>query len=410
MVSIASCRRFPLQVLAVGLWSALLSGCAGNLLAPSGRQAGAAIEEVLYYPTAGSWQRREPSALELDPVLLQSAVDFALAHEADTPEDLRGFLESRFGDLPHQEIVGPMKPRGPMAGMILRHGYIAAEWGDTRRVDMTFSVTKSFLATIAGLAVDSGRIASTDDRLSRYVDDPGYLSDHNAAITWRMMLQQTSEWEGTLWDKPDTADRREGHDRRLRPPGTFWEYNDVRVNRTALSLLWVWRESLADVLEREVMTPIGASGTWTWHGYSNSWVDIEGRRVQSVSGGGHWGGGLWISTRDLARFGYLHLRRGRWGSRQLLSERWLEAMLTPCPLKPEYGYMWWLNTDGLLWPSVPETSFAALGGGDNTVWIDPGSDIVVVVRWIRREAHDGFLSRVLASVRAPDHASRADIP
>jgi CubicO group peptidase (beta-lactamase class C family) len=381
---------------------AMLCGCAGEG-APQ-PTPGSAVEAGVehYFPAPGQqWVHKSPAEVGMDADLLAEAVEFVRANEAETPADLRGFLESRFGDLPNQEILGPLKERGPMAGMILRHGYVVAEWGDIDRVDVTFSVTKSFLATVAGLAIDRGLIESVHDPVADYVDDDGYQSEHNRSITWHMMLQQTNEWEGTLWDKPDTADRREGRDRQLQAPGTFWEYNDVRVNRTALSLLWAWREPLPEVLAREVMGPIGASDTWIWNGYSNSWVDLDGRRVQSVSGGGHWGGGLWISVRDLARFGYLHLRRGQWDGRRILSEDWLDAMLTPCPSKPEYGYMWWLNTHGLLWPSVPMTSFAALGGGDNTVWIDPGSDLVVVVRWIDRPAHDEFLSRVVAAIREP---------
>jgi len=360
---------------------------------------GPMIARDAYFPLAGDgWAKRDPMLVGMKPRRLRKAVEFALANEAETPTDLRGFLEGRFGDLPHQEIVGPMTDRGPMAGMVLRYGYIVAEWGDTRRVDMTFSVTKSFLATTAGLALDRGLIRDVHDRVAGYVDDPGYTSAHNAPITWHMMLRQTNEWEGTLWDKPDTADRREGADRDLQAPGTFWEYNDVRVNRTALSLLRVWREALPAVLEREVMTPIGASSTWQWHGYRNSWVDIDGQRAQSVSGGGHWGGGMWISTRDLARFGYLHLRQGRWGDRQILSEDWVEQIHQPEPLNPSYGYMWWLNTDSIQWPSLPEGSYAALGGGDNVVWIDPATDLVVVVRWIARPAVDEFLKRVRRSI------------
>jgi CubicO group peptidase (beta-lactamase class C family) len=349
-------------------------------------------------PEGEEWVARDAEVLGMDAERLREAVEFAMANEAETPTDLRGCLEGRFGDLAHQEILGPMKDRGPMAGMVLRHGYIVAEWGDTQRVDMTFSVTKSFLATVAGLALDRGLIGDVQDRVADSVDDPGYTSPHNAPITWHMMLRQTNEWEGTLWGKPDTADRREGIDRELQAPGTFWEYNDVRVNRTALSLLWVWREALPEVLARELMGPIGASSTWQWHGYENSWVEVDGKPVQSVSGGGHWGGGMWISTRDLARFGYLHLRQGKWQGRQLLSQDWVERIREPEPLNPSYGYMWWLNTGSLQWPSLPEGSFGALGGGDNTVWIDPVTDLVVVVRWIARPAQEEFLRRVRDSV------------
>jgi CubicO group peptidase (beta-lactamase class C family) len=386
-----SFRRYRIALLAVGF---LAAACMENdVVAPEDLD----LEEItVYYPTRGaSWEVRTPRASGWNEDDLTAAVDFAIANEADTPTDLTEYLESRFGDLPDQEILGPIRNRGPMSGMIVHRGYVVAEWGDTERADVAFSVTKSFLATTVGLALDRGLIASVDDRVAATVDDGGYDAPQNAAITWRHSLQQTSEWTGTLWDKPDTADRREGIDRELQPSGTFWEYNDVRVNRTALSATRVWGESLSDVVDREIMSKIGASRSWRWHGYRNSTVEIAEQEVDVVVGGGHWGGGLWISTRDLARFGLLWLRQGKWREEQLLSEEFVEQALTPSDLNPTYGFMWWLNTEAELWPAAPAESFAARGGGDNLLWIDPTRDIVVVVRWIQRGTEDEFLRRVI---------------
>ncbi len=351
-----------------------------------------------YFPGRGpNWQEKTARDLGWDETALAEAVQYAITNESDIPTDLRGYLESRFDGLPDQEILGPLKERGKASGMILHRGYIVAEWGDTSRTDVTFSVTKSFLATTIGLALDRGLIRSVDDLVAEYVDDGGYRSAHNAAITWRHTLQQTSEWEGTLWDKPDTADRREGRDRTLQAPGMFWEYNDVRVNRAALSAARVWGEALPDVLDREVMTPIGASRSWRWHGYRNSTVEIADQEVESVAGGGHWGGGMWINTRDMARLGLLYLRGGMWREDQILSAEFIDGARTPSELNPTYGFMWWLNTDGALWPSAPHESFAARGGGDNMIWIDPSHELVVVVRWIQRGTQDGLLQRILAA-------------
>ncbi|MGH7700678.1 MAG: serine hydrolase domain-containing protein [Gemmatimonadales bacterium] len=363
-------------------------------LAPALSQAPAT-----YFPPPGeAWEHRSPAAVDLDSAALVHAVAYAVTHETSAPRELDRMLAERFRG-PWDEIVGPVKPRGDPSGLVLRQGYIVAEWGDTRRVDMTFSVTKSFVATAAGLAFDRGLIRDLRHRVADYVTDGGFDSPHNAKITWHHLLQQTSEWEGRLFGKPDSADRRRGVERALREPGTFWEYNDVRVNRAALALLQVWRRGLPDVVREHVMDPIGASDTWEWHGYRNSRVEVDGRAIESVSGGGHWGGGLWISARDLARFGYLHLRRGRWGDRQLLSERWIDRALSPSEQHPVYGYMWWLNTDRGMWPSAPARSFAALGAGTNVVWVDPDHDLVVVLRWIEGRAVDETLRRVLAAVR-----------
>ena len=257
--------------------------------------------------------------------------------------------------------------------MIVRGGEVIAEWGEADHVDMSFSIAKSYLAVLAGVAIGRGLIRSVEDRVGDYALDDAFASAQNRDITWRHLLQQTSEWQGTLWGKPDTIDHNrdvgkselghsdKGRARPMRPPGTLWEYNDVRVNRLSLSLLQVFREPLADVLRREIMDPIGASPEWQWQPYRNSIVEIDGRRLASVPGGSHWGGGLWMSSRDHARFGALIARGGRWNGRQLVPAEWIAELRRPCALNPEYGLLWWLNTGRRHLPSAPESSFAARG-------------------------------------------------
>jgi hypothetical protein len=394
----------------------LLSGAAGNGVASleaaqqedvlrSARDSDDAPEA--YFPGTGDdWGRRLPAEVGMDSAALAAGVRFALENESPFGHDLRKYLEERLlTSGPHGEIVGPMKERGDPNGLILRGGYIVAEWGDTERVDMTFSITKSYLSTTGGLAWDAGLIRDLDDPVTDYLR-PGegrelFESTQNASITWHHLLTQTSEWEGTLCEKPDVADRRRGQDRELQEPGTFWEYNDVRVNLAAYSLLRVHGRGLPEVLRYLVMDPIGASDSWQWNGYRTSWISVGGGRVQSVSGGGHWGGGMWINSRDQARFGYLFLRRGRWGDEQILSAEWVELATTPSEVQPQYGYMWWLNTDHIMWEGLPESSFAALGAGTNAIWIDPEDDLVVVVRWIDREKLGELLRLVKAAVEKP---------
>src|SRR5207245_10500979 len=94
------------------------------------------------------------------------------------------------------------------------------------------------------------------------------------------------------------------------------------------------------------MPSIGASHAWRWHGYRNSFVRIDGIEMQSVSGGGHWGGGLFIGSRDQARFGLLFLRRGVWNGRRVLSETWIKDATTPYSAEPVYGCLVWINRHG----------------------------------------------------------------
>ena len=161
----------------------------------------------------------------------------------------------------------------------------------------------------------------------------------------------------------------------------------------------MFRRPLPETLRREIMEPIGASATWEWMPYDNAWISIDGVRMPSVPGGSHWGGGLWMSTRDHARFGLLVHRGGRWHEREIVPASWITEMRRPCPINPGYGLLWWLNTGHRQVPGAPESSYAARGAGSNVIWIDPDHDLVVVIRWIDKPHVAGFVERVMASVR-----------
>lgn len=338
---------------------------------------------------------------------LDDAVRYAVAYETPWPRDLRAHLESGFFEPPpHNEILGPIRPRGGPNGLILRGGATIAHWGDTQQIDFTFSVAKSYLSLLAGIAVVDRLITELDEPVGRTVRDGGFEGPHNGAITWRHLLQQTSEWEGTLFGKSDVIDRnrnlavegkgRKGDARPLQPPGSFWEYNDVRVNRLALALLRRFRRPLPEVFAERIMQPIGASSDWSWHGYRTSMVEVDGRMIESVSGGSHWGGGIAIHAEDQARIGLLMLRRGIWEGRRILPESWIDESVKPCALNRNYGLMWWLNTGRVRYPSASEASFFASGAGGNITWVDPANDLVAVMRWMDPASVDGFIRLVMA--------------
>jgi CubicO group peptidase (beta-lactamase class C family) len=172
----------------------------------------------------------------------------------------------------------------------------------------------------------------------------------------------------------------------------------VRVNVLALAGLSVWRRPLPQVLKELIMDPIQASNTWRWYGYENSYVVLDGQIVQSVSGGGHWGGGMFINARDMARFGYLTQNKGKWKNQQVFSENWFKLATTPTHAEPTYGFMnWFLNTGKKLLPSAPESAFYHLGNGTNLVYVDRENDLVIVARWINGAAMDGVVEKVLAA-------------
>jgi len=384
----------------------LLLALAMPLLAATALAQTAAEEanEALYFPSRHSWASRPPAELGFAAERLQQAVAAVQAMAVTEPRDIEQMLTDRYvGVEPGYQILGPTTPREASSGMIIRHGYIAAQWGDIDRVDMTFSAVKSYLSTLAGLAAHEGLIESLQQPVAELVRDGKFASEHNAPITWQHLLQQTSDWQGTLWDTPDWADRPVGEtveqqrNRELHAPGSFFKYNDVRVNLLAYALLQVWRQPLPVVLRERVMDPIGTSPTWRWHGYRNSWVELDGQKMQSVSGGGHFGGGMFISAQDHARYGLLFLRDGVWSGQQILPPGWTDAVRSASEAKPDYGYMWWLNTDQQAIPAAPAAAYFAAGAGGNYIYVDEEHDLVVVLRWIPAFAE--AMAEILAALR-----------
>jgi Beta-lactamase len=257
--------------LRISIFFLCLSGAPFSVLSQS--------KKTIYYPAPGDgWQRRRPEDVGMNSVLLEQAVAYAKTQGSTIPADFSTQVET-FG-----RVLGPLpKSRGETNGIIIRHGYIVAEWGDTNQISPTYSVAKSFLSTLVGLAVDRGMIKSVHEPLKQYATDAGYDSPHNAKITWENHLQQTSEWEGTMFGKnsnflgAEEFGRGQRRPREIKEPGTYWEYNDVRINRMSLTLLEVWKKPLPQVLKDEIMDRIGASHTWQYHGYFNSQVVINGK-------------------------------------------------------------------------------------------------------------------------------------
>jgi CubicO group peptidase (beta-lactamase class C family) len=336
----------------------------------------------------------------MDEALLAQAI--AYAKTRDTAWGRADYMKDQLRTFGRP--LGPVpQSHGPTNGLIIRHGYIVAEFGDTTPIEPTYSVAKSYLSTMLGLAIDRGLVKNITDPVRNYIKDGGYDSPHNAKVTWEHHARQTSEWEGTLFNRVSTflgSEEFGGGEmkpRQIREPGSYYEYNDVRVNRFSLSLLRVWKRPLPDVLKTEIMDPIGASNTWKWLGYDNADVEVEGKTMKSVPGGTRWGGGIWMNTRDHARYGLLMLNKGKWNGRQVLSESWVKQATAPggASNSPDYGYLWWLYSRGRT-QGVPTTAFEARGNGSHTIFVDPEHDLVVVWRW-----HGGgdFFGRVIASIK-----------
>lgn len=346
--------------------------------------------------------------------LMQQAIEFANDHETAWDRSVDGVFGVHQNDPPPwNRLLGPIHDRGPVSGVVLREGREIASWGEPDRADLTFSVAKLYLAILAGLAHDRGLLPDVDEPVGKRVPGIGFDHGRNARITWRHLLQQTSEWEGERFGVSDQADHyravtfgappdgRKGEARPLQAPGTHWEYNDVRINQLSYALLHLFRKPLPEVFREAVTRPLGASENWQWVGYDNAWVEIDGQRMPSVPGGSHWGGGMSISARDQALIGQMLLDQGRAADgRQVLSSDWIAQMRQPCAIAPYYGYLIWLNHEGRVFPSVPASSFFGVGAGSSFTWVEPERRLVAIVRWLDSAHADALFGQILAAVDA----------
>ncbi|NTA13940.1 serine hydrolase domain-containing protein [Agrobacterium tumefaciens] len=338
---------------------------------------------------------------------LGPVIELVSKWETHLPEDIASFkldenlVEYEEGE--HGRLAGPLPPRGPATGLVLHRGEVAGYWGEPGRADTAFSVTKGALSVLTGLALSRGLIASLDDAIHKSVDMETFSEAPNRAVTWRHLLTMTSEWRGALWGIPDSIDwnravpkrpdaPKKGTPRQTFEPGHYWEFNDVRVNVLALALTAVFRENLEDVFRREIMQPAGASDDWRWHGYDTSSIEIDGRAVPVVAGGGHWGGGLIIPAFDLARLALLHARQGVFNDQTILPRTWFQQVAVPSSLNSSFGLMWWTNANGV----IPGLSDEAIWGSgiSNLVVADPAKDLVVVLRWYDVARRDDILGRI----------------
>jgi len=197
----------------------------------------------------------------------------------------------------------------------------------------------------------------------------------------------------------NAVEGRKGDPRPLQTPGSYWEYNDVRINQFSYALMHLFERSIPDVFREYIMQPLGCSELWQWHGYQNSWAEIGGNRLQSVPGGGHWGGGMVISARDQSLIAQLLINNGKFGANQLVSKEWISSMLTPCSLAPFYGFFTWLNTNHVISQSASEQSYFAIGIGGQIVWHDPIERLVAVIRWADSDHFEDYIRLIFINAR-----------
>ncbi len=289
--------------------------------------------------------------------------------------------------------------QGPWSIVIIRHGYLVAEWfGVPTMPHTTFDVwscTKSATGVAFGLLLDDSQHhklphdaqVTLDTPLYDFVPEGKPLTDPaKQNIKLQQALTMTSgvpgesrgvmglavaprhgEYEFALGKELNrfsiSAAKLAGE------PGTVWDYSDAAFAHLSIFFAHATGQEIDAYMKRRVFDPIGMEDV--------SW-DHQG-------GSGHIGphtnahSGLHVSARDFGRLGYLLAHDGQWHDQQIVPPSWIQlATKSSQSLNPSYGYTFWVNTDRVLWPTAPRDAFAFRGYGANRCYVIPSLDLVVV--------------------------------
>jgi len=307
---------------------------------------------------------------------------------------------------------------------IVRHGRLIWKGPDIDKVHGVWSMTKSFTSTALGLLIDDGK-CTLDTRAASVVPE---LSTNFPDVTLRHFTTMTSgyravgdEPKGSYRHGPSGTPFRPATQPLFTPPGSRYAYWDSAMNEFALVLTRIAGEPLDQFFKRRIAEPIGMnSQQWRWGVYaSNNGVAING-------GSGNGNKHIFISAREMARFGLLFLNQGHWNGRQLISTQWVHQarrvqVAADIPwAQPEseidgrgcYGFNWWVNganTNGTRkLPGAPPGTFWGAGANNNRCFVVPEWNVVIVRLGLDGQAPDkvwsDFLAKVGAAVQAGDRA------
>ncbi len=269
--------------------------------------------------------------------------------------------------------------------LVVRHGYLAAEWyaedSDRDALAASWSIGKSFTATLIGMAIEEGKIEAVDTPMTTFI--PAWIDADRAAITLKDVLAMSSglDWVEdyeqlngdagvsdimlmVLEDDP----LRVALEQPVRhPAGEVWNYSSGDTMLLGHVLRQATGKTAADLVEEKLARPMNFRNL-RW------WRDAQGDTYTFCC--------VDATARDFAKFGQLYLQRGVWGGEQLVPAAWIDEATSPqARANPGYGYQWWLNhpdaEDGN-WPSIPSSTYFALGHNGQYIAVFPELDMVVV--------------------------------
>jgi CubicO group peptidase (beta-lactamase class C family) len=244
-----------------------------------------------------------------------------------------------------------------------------------KTLETSFSVAKSFVSTLVGIAIDEGRIGSVDDPVTRYVPELAARDPRFKQVTLRELLTMSSglRYQESSFPSPRGDDTTTYYGVDLRKdaleqtkieqaPGREWHYNNYNPLLLGLALERATGMSVSDYMASRLWQPLGADSDASW--------SLDSKR----SGFEKMESGLNATALDYARFGLLFLHGGEWNGRRIVSREWVRAATrihTATDYPNPYGYFWWI--DG----KRPDRSYA-FGNYGQYIYVDPHADVVVV--------------------------------
>lgn len=261
------------------------------------------------------------------------------------------------------------------AVMVVHHGAVVAEWGDTAAKTPLASVRKSLLSALIGMALERGEIDLSQPIGALGIDDnePSLTAEEKRATVRDLLTARSGIYHAALYESRAMAAQRPP--RFSHKPGSFWYYNNWDFNTLGTIYERAVRSSIFDAFEREIARPIGMQ----------DYRPTDGEYVTGAASV-YPAYPFKMSARDLARFALLYLRKGQWQGRQIIPARWVEESVQPYSSSewgPGYGYLWWIGSinNGSA-PSVklPEGTYFAQGAGGQYAFVIPAFDLVVVHR------------------------------
>ena len=266
---------------------------------------------------------------------------------------------------------------GSAAVMIVQGGEVVAQWGDVAHRYKTHSIRKSLLSALVGLHVENGAIDLGKTIGELGIDDrEGLAPREKAAKVIDLLMARSGVYHAAGFETDDMKNLKPP--RHAHGPGTWWCYNNWDFNALGTIFEQLTGRGIFEEFRDRVAQPLGMQD----FRYDDTRRDGEYARFdESV----HRAYPFRLSTRDLARFGLLYLRGGRWGDRQVIPEKWVRMSVRPYSHAGDrgaYGYMWWVARGDIHFPqmAVPEGTYSARGAGGHYVVVVPPLDLVVVHR------------------------------